>query len=110
MLLAMAIAWLIARGIHVMWPQPRPAMLGVGTHWVERSGSASFPSRHATIGLAGAPHRVAGALCFAAGVLIAWSRVALGAHFPADVLAGAVIAAASALAARWCWRWPWRKR
>lgn len=111
MLLAMAIAWLAARGIHAHWPQPRPFMLGIGTHWVEHAGSAAFPSRHATIGLAMGiagllftPHRLAGAACLVVGALIAWSRVALGVHFPMDVLGGGVVAAVSVAAVYPFWR------
>src|SRR5690606_25283363 len=47
MLLAMGLAWLIARGVHSLWPQPRPVALGIGTQWLTHSASAAFPSRHA---------------------------------------------------------------
>jgi len=43
------------------------------------------------------------ALVFAA-VLIAWSRVYLGVHFPGDVLAGATLGAASGAVAGWVYR------
>lgn len=112
MLLAMGLAWLIARGVHSLWPQPRPVALGIGTQWLTHSASAAFPSRHATVGLAfglvgllAAPRRSVGVLCLLSGLLIAWSRVALGVHFPMDVIAGAAIAAACALAVRRLGRW-----
>lgn len=112
MLLAMGAAWLIARGLHSLWPQARPAALGIGTQWLEHGNSPAFPSRHATVGLAfgfagllAAPRRAVGALCLLAGLLIAWSRVALGVHFPLDVIAGAAIAAACALAMHRLWPW-----
>lgn len=113
MLAAMGLAWLVARGIHTYWPQPRPFVLGIGTHWVEHSGSASFPSRHATVGLAFAfvgllsvPRRSVALACLTMGLLVAWSRVALGAHFPMDVLAGAAIAATVALVVHLAWPRP----
>ena len=111
MLLALALAWLVARGIHTAWPQPRPFMLGQGQQWIMHSPSASFPSRHATIGMAfgltgllAAPRRWVGVLCLLAGLLIGWSRVALGVHFPLDVLAGWAIAGVVALAVHLVWR------
>lgn len=111
MLVAMSVAWLIARGIHSYWPQPRPFVLGVGTHWMKHSDSPSFPSRHATValafgfvGLLRAPQQLIGVLCLAAGLLIAWSRVALGVHFPMDVIAGAAIAVLSTMSTLWMWR------
>ena len=36
-LVAIAIVWLIARGIHETWPQPRPFMVGQGHQWIEHS-------------------------------------------------------------------------
>jgi len=110
-LLALALAWLVARGIHTVWPQPRPFMLGQGHQWIAHSPSASFPSRHATIGMAfglmgllAAPRRWVGVLCLLVGLLIGWSRVALGVHFPLDVLAGWAIAGGVALAVHLVWR------
>lgn len=110
MLLAMGMAWLIAKGLHSLWPQARPAALGIGTQWLAHGLSPSFPSRHATLGLAfgfagllNAPRRTVGVLCLLSGLLVAWSRVALGVHFPMDVIAGAFIAACCALAARLLW-------
>lgn len=109
-LLAIAIVWLLTRGIHAFWPQPRPFMVGLGHQWIEHTPSPGFPSHHATIGLAfgfmcalAAPRRWSGLLCLAIGLLIAWSRVALGVHFPMDVIAGGAIAATVALAVLQVW-------
>lgn len=70
---------------------------------------ASFPSGHATTAFALAtvlsfwrPKWTAAWLALAAAV--GWSRIVLGSHFPSDVLAGAVLGVAVALAfVRW---WP----
>jgi undecaprenyl-diphosphatase len=99
MLLAMALAWLLARAIQWALPTPRPFVSGLGHLWMAHSPSPSFPSSHASVAMAlgvvgwlSAPHVVGSALLLAVGVLISWSRVALGLHFPVDVLAGTLLA------------------
>lgn len=99
MLLAMALAWLLARGIQWALPMPRPFVSGLGHLWLAHSPSPSFPSSHASVAMAlgvvgwlSAPHAVGGALLLAVGVLISWSRLALGLHYPVDVLTGALLA------------------
>jgi undecaprenyl-diphosphatase len=98
MLLAMLLAWLIVRGISTTWPMPRPFVLGLGEQWLTKEPSASFPSSHASIawaiGAAGCcwarhPLVIAGFLLSA--LLVAWSRVALGVHFPSDMVAGMAV-------------------
>ncbi|MDR7149987.1 undecaprenyl-diphosphatase [Hydrogenophaga palleronii] len=99
MLLAMALAWLLARGIQWALPMPRPYVAGLGHLWLAHAPSPGFPSSHASVAMAlgvvgwlSAPHAVGGALLLAVGVLISWSRLALGLHFPVDVLTGALLA------------------
>jgi len=102
MLFAVAIAWLLARlGQHFL-PIDRPFILGLGKQWLPHAASHSFPSKHASaaFGLATAVVLVAGqvrwklcALC--AALLIAWSRVYLGLHYPSDILAGALVGVVS---------------
>lgn len=68
---------------------------------------ASFPSGHATTVFAMAtilslwyPRWTAAWLALAA--IVGWSRIALGSHFPSDVLAGAILGVAVTLAfSRW---------
>ena len=68
---------------------------------------ASFPSGHATTAFAVAavlsfwyPRWTAAWLALAA--VVGWSRIALGSHFPSDVVAGAILGVAVALAfVRW---------
>ncbi|MFD1710307.1 phosphatase PAP2 family protein [Ottowia sp. GY511] len=103
---AMLLAWAGSQAIKDMVVSPRPYLMGLGTDWLGRAGASGFPSTHASIALALAaaswlnPWPLAlrlGLLVLA--VLIAWSRVALGAHFPSDVAGAAVLAAASAVIA-----------
>jgi undecaprenyl-diphosphatase len=95
MLLAMLLAWLIVHGISATWPMPRPFVLGLGEQWLAKEPSASFPSSHASIAWAISaaalfwvrhPLVIAGFLLSA--LLVGWSRVALGVHFPSDLVAG----------------------
>lgn len=78
------------------YPEPRPLMHIPHTH--------SFPSGHATTSFACAAtlarfvsRRVAVAF-FALAALIAFSRVYVGAHYPSDVVAGALLGLALARA------------
>jgi undecaprenyl-diphosphatase len=106
--LAMLVAWLIVRGISTAWPQPRPFVLGVGQQWLAKEPSPSFPSSHAAIAWAvgaaacwWARHplaHVARAALLLSALLIAWSRVALGLHFPSDTLAGMLVGVLAAWA------------
>ena len=78
-------------------------MLGLGTEWLGHSGGNGFPSSHAAVAMAFAvsmalgpwrwPWRGAAVLC---GLLVGWSRIALGVHFPSDVLAAALLGTACA--------------
>ena len=103
--LAMLVAWLIVRGISSVWPLPRPFVLGVGQQWLAKEPSPSFPSSHAAIAWAvsaaacgWARHPLARAALLLSALLIAWSRVALGLHFPSDTLAGIVVGVLAAWA------------
>ncbi len=103
---AMALAWFGADLLKDLIVAPRPYAQGLGTDWLGRTGASGFPSSHASIAMAFAvaawlnpwPFKVR-VLCVAAAVLIAWSRLALGAHFPSDVAGATVLGALSALAA-----------
>lgn len=98
--LSMGIVWVLVLAINSQWPQPRPFVLGIGHLWIKHGATSGFPSRHAAVAMAFglsallvSPKRWVGLLCLGVALLIAWSRVALGVHFPVDVLAGAAIAA-----------------
>ena len=67
------------------------------------AADASFPSDHATAAFAIAValllrNRVWGAVALTAAALLAASRVIIGVHYPLDVLAGAALGSATALA------------
>jgi undecaprenyl-diphosphatase len=103
LLLAMALAWLGARLLQQGWPMPRPFVLGVGHLWIAHGGSSSFPSTHASVACAWgalawlrAPHPAVRWGAPALAGLVAWSRVAVGVHFPLDVAAGLALGMAAA--------------
>ncbi len=74
----------------------------------------SFPSNHTTNNFCAATlltlfYRRRGAWYFLAAALVGWSRVYVGAHWPSDVLASALLASGWVLAAAALVRW-WSRR
>ena len=111
-LASMALAWLAARAIQVLWPQPRPFALDVGEAWLAHAHSPSLPSMHATVAAVFALSlsmsfgwRMAVVTVPLAG-LIAWSRICLGLHFPVDVLAGLLVGTVATLWTHACFSAP----
>ena len=78
-----------------------PAVIVIG----ERPSDASFPSGHAAHAFAGAAMLTSALpigrwIWWALAVLIAYSRVYLGVHYPSDIIGGAVVGTLSAVAVR----------
>lgn len=81
-----------------IWARPRPFVTHPGSVHVllAYSRDASFPSDHAAAGFAIATtlvlvHRRWGVAALAAAAVMSYARVFVGLHYPADVLAGALI-------------------
>lgn len=105
--LAMAVAALVAYLLKYVANVPRPFMLGIGHAWLAHAGTPGFPSAHSSVAFAfgicaaltrGTHWSVRTIFMLLAG-LVAWSRVALGLHFPSDVVAGALVGALGAACA-----------
>jgi len=99
--LALAIAQVLSRVID----RPRPFVADpTGIHlFSHHVADPGFPSDHATAAFAIAVaillrNRRWGAVTLAAAVVLALGRVAMGVHYPTDVLAGAALGSACALA------------
>lgn len=108
---AVALLGVVAnQAIGVIWPHPRPFVLGLGHTWIPHAPDSSFPSDHlvviAGVGLTllldGMPGL--GVVVLLAGAAIAWARVFVGVHFPLDMVGALLVAAAVYLAMTPLWR------
>ncbi len=101
-LASMGIALLIGQVIGHIYFRPRPFTSHEVNLLVGRSPDASFPSDHATFSFAIAwvlwfQDRRVGWVSLALGVIIAFSRVFVGTHYPLDVFGGAMLGLATGL-------------
>jgi undecaprenyl-diphosphatase len=108
--LSAGLALAIAKVVSELVGRARP--FAVDSHGVHlfspHAADPGLPSDHATASFAVATaiflrHRSAGLVALAAAAILSVGRVALGVHFPSDVLAGAALGAAVALLL-WEWR------
>ncbi|MEP9372750.1 undecaprenyl-diphosphatase [Mesorhizobium sp. KR1-2] len=107
LLLALAIAIVMSSAVGLVVFRPRPFMIGLGNALVEHRPNSSFPSNH---GLAFA---VCAAVLFmlrrkgsawtaaALGVLVGWSRIYIGVHYPLDMVGSIIVAVLAAMASLW---------
>jgi membrane-associated phospholipid phosphatase len=98
---AAAVALLVNLVIHTAYDRPRPYESHHIAHPWSSSTDASFPSDHASASLAIAFtillfDLTAGSIFLAAAAVISIGRVFVGAHYPADVLAGLFVGLATA--------------
>lgn len=107
MLLAVLLALGIGQIITHVWPQPRPFMIHLGTQFVPHAPDPGLPSDHVTIfwslacaALLAGRFRTWSVPLFALGLVVGWSRVFLGVHFPYDVMAAMPVALLGAGLAR----------
>jgi len=74
-------------------------MLGLSPNYIAHGSRGSLPSAHATVMFTVAllcllrpVLREVGAAIFAVAALTGWARIYVGAHFPADIAAGLLLA------------------
>lgn len=96
--LVAVVALLINQLIGLAWYHPRPFEVGLGHTYLAHKPETSFPSDHATVffsvalGLLRWPGFRAWALALIPiSLLVAWSRVWLGVHYPLDMLGSLVL-------------------
>jgi undecaprenyl-diphosphatase len=105
--LALGINQLIA----LVWPHPRPFMLGIGHTLLHHAPDSSFPSDHVTIFASIALTllvdgvRRYGVVILLSGVGVAWARVFVGVHFPFDMAGAVAVACVAFLLIAPLWRW-----
>lgn len=96
--LGVGLALVVGQLITTVWPHPRPFMIGLGHTFLAHKPEASFPSDHATVfftlgmGMLFGGLRKLGTGLLLAGVLVGWSRVFLGVHFPLDIVGALLVA------------------
>lgn len=105
LVLGLVIALTLSHVIGLIAFRPRPFMIGLGHALIDHRPNASFPSNHGLIFAVSAAvlflrgYRAAW-LVAALGILVAWSRIYLGVHYPLDMIGAAIIAVPVALASR----------
>lgn len=102
-LMGTLIALGVAQIVTQVWPQPRPFTLHLGTQYLAHGDDPGLPSDHVTVfwSLALSAltiRRLArwSLPLLALGLVVGWSRVYLGVHFPYDVLGAFPVALAGA--------------
>lgn len=97
-LVALGLGQLVGKAL----PRPRPYLSHAVNQLIPPSLDTSFPSDHAILGFAVAVmvwryNRLAGTAFLFLAALMAFARVFVGAHYPGDVLGGAVLGALTSL-------------
>jgi undecaprenyl-diphosphatase len=105
----------VALGINqlfgIVWPHPRPFVMGLGHTFIPHATDSSFPSDHATVfGAIGLTmvlansRSIAGWAILLLGACVAWARVFLGVHFPLDMVGAFAVAGVVWLGISPIWR------
>lgn len=96
-LLIVAVSLLATQLIHTLYYHPRPFVLGLGHKLVGHGSSSSFPSRHTlTMATIAFSYLIAGfwrigILGLITSLIVGWSRIYIGVHFPVDILGSLII-------------------
>ena len=89
---------------------PRPFMVPLGHSWITHAPDYSFPSDHATLlfslalSLLFSGAKKVGGCMLALALIVAWSRVYVGVHFPLDMVGALFVAGVAYLLVVPLWR------
>lgn len=108
-ILAMGLAGLTDLLIYIFWKRPRPYVAHADTLFPNTAGqfvdTSSFPSSHTYIAFAVAVsillygHKKLGFTLLLVAILVAFSRIGAGLHYPSDVVGGALLGTATGIVA-----------
>lgn len=102
---ALLIGYVISLGYY----HPRPFMLDMGNTLIKHAPTASFPSNHMLIfssvafSYIFAKQLKFGLSLFGFALLVAWSRIYVGVHFPMDMLGAICVALMTNVLLQWIW-------
>ncbi|WWO95602.1 MAG: undecaprenyl-diphosphate phosphatase [Candidatus Dasytiphilus stammeri] len=109
-ILTIVIALLISSCIRQYFPHPRPFQQGLGYLFIKHSLTSSTPSNHGTVifsfalsFLWGARLLWMGVVLFMIGIILAWSRIYLGLHWPLDMIIALLVALIGCFLAQYVW-------
>ncbi|OTP90602.1 hypothetical protein B6D12_03270 [Gilliamella apicola] len=112
MLIGLCLALLITFIIRHLFYSPRPFAVDVGTNYLFHDKTSSLPSQHAVFvwtlfftALFNKTQRTKTILYLLAivALLISWSRIYLGVHWPLDIFVGFVVSIISSFIIKKCW-------
>jgi len=91
MLITIVVSLLVTQFIHAVYYHPRPFDLGIG-HILTGHGSSSSSVATIAFSYLLSGYRKIGSAALLLGLIVGWSRIYIGVHFPFDVLGSFVIA------------------
>ncbi|HFZ8995173.1 TPA: undecaprenyl-diphosphate phosphatase [Citrobacter freundii] len=106
LVVSLTVSWVLGH----LFPHDRPFVRHIGYNFLHHAADDSFPSDHGTAIFTFALaflcwHRIWSGLVFMAlAIIIAWSRIYLGVHWPLDMFGGLLVAMIGCLSAQMLWQ------